>query len=219
MGSVTNHKIKINLISMKKALIFLIGVMLVVTGCALILSNYYCRASDNSFVNASSKTITVYRTVGSNNYDSGTSSLGGNVSWEVYYQAEYDSEPTFVSSASLSGNNVSGSFTIYDDEDYYADLVAQSYPDYSFSGWYKDGNLFSINASITLYYSYSSSRIVARFDPDNVVTVYRLIMKDTIEERIIQLQNRKKELADQLLDGDSLAGNSFTREELLELLS
>ncbi len=58
-----------------------------------------------------------------------------------------------------------------------------------------------------------------RIGQKNVVTVYRLIMKDTIEERIIRLQNRKKELADQLLDGDSMAGTSFSKEELLELLS
>ncbi len=58
-----------------------------------------------------------------------------------------------------------------------------------------------------------------RIGQKNVVTVYRLIMKDTIEERIIQLQNRKKELADQLLDSESMGSTSLSKEELLELLS
>ena len=57
-----------------------------------------------------------------------------------------------------------------------------------------------------------------RIGQKNVVTVYRLIMKDTIEERIIELQNRKKELADQLLNTGSLSAPSLTKEELLELL-
>ncbi len=57
-----------------------------------------------------------------------------------------------------------------------------------------------------------------RIGQKNVVTVYRLIMKDTIEERIIELQNRKKELADQLLGGDTLGSPSLTKEELLQLL-
>ena len=57
-----------------------------------------------------------------------------------------------------------------------------------------------------------------RIGQKNVVTVYRLIMKDTIEERIIELQNKKKELADQLLNTGSLNAPSLTKEELLELL-
>ena len=57
-----------------------------------------------------------------------------------------------------------------------------------------------------------------RIGQKNVVTVYRLIMKDTIEEKIIELQNKKKELADQLLNTGSLSAPSLTKEELLELL-
>ena len=58
-----------------------------------------------------------------------------------------------------------------------------------------------------------------RIGQKNVVTVYRLIMKDSIEERIIRLQSRKKELADQLLDGETMSSTIFSKEELLELLS
>ena len=44
-------------------------------------------------------------------------------------------------------------------------------------------------------------------------------MQNTIEERIILLQNKKKELSDQLLGGDALKNPSLSKEELLELLS
>ena len=57
-----------------------------------------------------------------------------------------------------------------------------------------------------------------RIGQKNVVTVYRLIMQNTIEERIILLQNKKKELADELLNSGSLSSPTLTKEELLELL-
>jgi len=57
-----------------------------------------------------------------------------------------------------------------------------------------------------------------RIGQDQVVTVYKLIAKGTIEERIIELQKRKKEIADSLLSGDDFESGSFTREELLNLL-
>ncbi len=57
-----------------------------------------------------------------------------------------------------------------------------------------------------------------RIGQKNVVTVYRLIMQNTIEERIILLQNKKKELADQLLNTDSLKSPTLSKEELLDLL-
>lgn len=57
-----------------------------------------------------------------------------------------------------------------------------------------------------------------RIGQRNVVSVYKLIMKDTIEENIVKLQERKKELAEQVLSGENVGSGSFTREELLELL-
>lgn len=57
-----------------------------------------------------------------------------------------------------------------------------------------------------------------RIGQQNVVTVYKLIAKDTIEENIMKLQEKKKELADKLLSGENMGDGSFTREELLELL-
>ena len=58
-----------------------------------------------------------------------------------------------------------------------------------------------------------------RIGQTNIVNVYKLIMKDTIEENIVKLQERKKELAEQVLSGEDLGSGSFTKEELLELLA
>ena len=58
-----------------------------------------------------------------------------------------------------------------------------------------------------------------RIGQKNVVNVYKLIMKDTIEENIMKLQERKKELAEQVLSGENLGSGSFTKEVLLELLA
>ena len=57
-----------------------------------------------------------------------------------------------------------------------------------------------------------------RIGQQNVVNVYKLVMKDTIEENILKLQEKKRELADQILGGEGLNGSSLTREDLLELL-
>ena len=57
-----------------------------------------------------------------------------------------------------------------------------------------------------------------RIGQENVVSVYKLITKGTIEESITKLQEKKHELADQVLGSGGLDGGSFTKEELLELL-
>lgn len=57
-----------------------------------------------------------------------------------------------------------------------------------------------------------------RIGQKNVVSVYRLIVKDTIEENIVKIQEKKKELADQVFSGEGMGGVGFTREDLLELL-
>ncbi len=51
------------------------------------------------------------------------------------------------------------------------------------------------------------------------VTVYKLIAKGTIEESILQLQEKKKELADQILNGESGQLGALGREEILEMLA
>ena len=57
-----------------------------------------------------------------------------------------------------------------------------------------------------------------RIGQTRTVTVQKVIAKDTIEERILNLQEAKAFLADQVIgaNGTSLAG--LTREDLLELL-
>ena len=58
-----------------------------------------------------------------------------------------------------------------------------------------------------------------RIGQKNMVTVYRLIAKGTIEEKIVKLQETKRDLADKVLnfeEGLSLA--TISREELIELL-
>lgn len=49
------------------------------------------------------------------------------------------------------------------------------------------------------------------------VTIYRLVMRDTIEEKIVDLHARKRELADRLLAGTEMAGRA-TADELLALM-
>ncbi len=57
-----------------------------------------------------------------------------------------------------------------------------------------------------------------RIGQKNVVTVYKLIMKDTIEERILKLQQEKSGLADRILSDDNISSAKLTREDLLSLL-
>lgn len=57
-----------------------------------------------------------------------------------------------------------------------------------------------------------------RIGQKNVVTVYRVILQDTIEERIIELQNSKKELAEKVLSDERMSSASLSRQELLDLL-
>lgn len=58
-----------------------------------------------------------------------------------------------------------------------------------------------------------------RIGQKKVVSVYRLIVKDSIEEKILKLQEDKKHLADQILSGQMGGLMDMTREELMELLS
>ncbi len=57
-----------------------------------------------------------------------------------------------------------------------------------------------------------------RIGQDRPVMVYRLVAQDTVEERILALQQRKRELAEAALAGADRA-NAITREDLLALLA
>jgi SNF2 family DNA or RNA helicase len=50
------------------------------------------------------------------------------------------------------------------------------------------------------------------------VTIYRLIAKQTIEEKIIALHNEKRDLAEKILSGADTPG-SISAEELLKLIT
>ena len=51
------------------------------------------------------------------------------------------------------------------------------------------------------------------------VTEFRLIVKGTIEEKILNLQNAKKDLADAIIEGRNTSLINLTKDELLDLLS
>ncbi|MBR0162109.1 MAG: SNF2 helicase associated domain-containing protein [Oscillospiraceae bacterium] len=50
------------------------------------------------------------------------------------------------------------------------------------------------------------------------VTVFKLLVKDSIEEKIQQLQEKKQDLAEEILGGEQLSFSSLSREDLLELI-
>ena len=58
-----------------------------------------------------------------------------------------------------------------------------------------------------------------RIGQTNVVNVYKLVTQGTIEEKIIDIQERKRRLAEQILEGEGMDAINFTKEEILELLS
>jgi SNF2 family DNA or RNA helicase len=106
----------------------------------------------------------------------------------------------------------------------------------------RDKNIFLISLKAGgVGLNLTSASVVVHFDPwwnpavqdqatdrahrigqKNIVEVIKLISKDTIEEKIIKLQEEKKELISKIIDGDALSGetlNTITEEELLKLFS
>lgn len=57
-----------------------------------------------------------------------------------------------------------------------------------------------------------------RIGQDRPVMVYRLVSKDTVEEKVLALQDRKRALADAALSGGGLQGGAVSRDEIMELL-
>ena len=51
------------------------------------------------------------------------------------------------------------------------------------------------------------------------VMVYKVIAKDSIEERILALQETKSDLAGKLINSEGLSLSSLSRDELVSLLS
>lgn len=50
------------------------------------------------------------------------------------------------------------------------------------------------------------------------VTVYKMIAKGTIEEKIVKLQETKKDLADNIINGENVGIGSMSREDIMQLL-
>ena len=99
------------------------------------------------------------------------------------------------------------------------------------------GSSRGIGRAIALAFAQNGADVVIHYDPwwnlaiqnqatdrahrigqTRKVTVYKLIVKNTIEEKIQKLQETKKDLADQIIGGETTPLGSLTREELLEVL-
>jgi SNF2 family DNA or RNA helicase len=50
------------------------------------------------------------------------------------------------------------------------------------------------------------------------VFAYRLIARDTVEEKVLELQKTKRQLADSIISADNSLIRSLTREDLALLL-
>lgn len=58
-----------------------------------------------------------------------------------------------------------------------------------------------------------------RIGQENAVTVMNLVVRDTVEEKIIALQQKKAEMADAVMDGSGISQHRLTREDLLKCLT
>ena len=58
-----------------------------------------------------------------------------------------------------------------------------------------------------------------RIGQKDTVTVFKLIAKNTIEEKILKLQEAKKELSDQIISEGGVLASELTKDDFMELLS
>lgn len=57
-----------------------------------------------------------------------------------------------------------------------------------------------------------------RIGQERAVSVFKLIAKDSIEERIVEMQGRKADLAEAVLGGEGLSSSRITQDDILALL-
>ena len=57
-----------------------------------------------------------------------------------------------------------------------------------------------------------------RIGQKNSVKIYKMVTQDTVEERIIKLQQKKAKLAQAILNNKDMANAAMNREDLLKLL-
>lgn len=57
-----------------------------------------------------------------------------------------------------------------------------------------------------------------RIGQEQQVTVFKLIAQNTIEEKIVKLQQEKEKLASQILDGEGMAVSALTKNDFMEIL-
>lgn len=50
------------------------------------------------------------------------------------------------------------------------------------------------------------------------VQIYKMVAKGTIEEKIVELQERKEKLADEVLSGEDFGSSTLDRADLLNIL-
>jgi SNF2 family DNA or RNA helicase len=58
-----------------------------------------------------------------------------------------------------------------------------------------------------------------RIGQRKVVTVFKLIAHGTIEDKIVEMQEKKRALAESILESDGISSATLSRDDLLELLN
>ena len=56
-----------------------------------------------------------------------------------------------------------------------------------------------------------------RIGQENMVQVFKLVMKNSIEEKIVKLQEKKKELSDLFVENNEGSISKMTKNEIVEL--